>query len=507
MFIVTAKEMYDIDRYTMDTIGLEGKILMENAGRAIAEKIKQLIRKDECITIFIGPGNNGGDGFVIARTLLEENYDLRAVQVVPDEKITGDAFYHKQVLIRCGGTVITTPSKTELNNIIRNTDIIIDAVLGIGTKGPLRQPIKDVVQLINDSNAVIFSVDIPSGLPADEGLSEFTAVKADQTFVVGAPKVSAFLPHTAPYYGKWQVVSIGFLPRVMEKFTRRKHWNKNAAMETLPNRDPYAHKGHHGRGLIIGGSLMMPGAITMTAKAALRAGAGLITAATVPSAFSAIQAHCPEAMCFPLEEKEGWIIPSKLQLDAFNAIAIGIGMGRFEESGKFVAQIVEQAKCPLIIDADGLHHLTSHLNLLKERSFPTVITPHPKEMARLLDVSVKDVLLKPFYFSAAFAEKYGVYVVLKGKHTVITSPESIQAVNDTGNQGLAKGGSGDVLTGIILAMVMQKQPLFTAICNACFIHGKAADLQIDKGHTYYDLLATDVIEGIPDAYRTISNSL
>ncbi|GAB3798429.1 NAD(P)H-hydrate dehydratase [Virgibacillus kimchii] len=504
MFVVTAKEMYDIDHCTMEKIGLEGKILMENAGRAAAEKLKPMIQINDRIMVVIGPGNNGGDGFVIARTLMESAYNVKVVQAVPDEKITGDARYHKDVWLNFGGEVEFVLSQTELESVLRETDVVIDALLGIGVKGDLRKPLNGMVKVINEAEAKVFSIDIPSGLPAGEGIKEFTAVKADVTFVIGAPKLSAFLQHTAPFYGERHVVSIGFPPFVMRKFTNRKHWRKRDVKASLPERKVFSHKGNHGRGLVVGGSAMMPGAITMTSKAALKSGAGLITAATVKSAFPAIHAHCPEVMCLPLAEEDGYITnESTVPLNDFDAVAIGIGMGRKEETGEVIAGVLKSTDGPLIIDADGLFHVKSHLSLLKERTSPTVITPHPKEMAVLLDITVQELLQQPFYYAAHFAKTYGVYVILKGKYTIISAPSGEQAVNDTGNQGLAKGGSGDVLTGIVLAMILQNQSIFEALCNACYIHGKAADVQTENKHTYYDLMATDVIEGIPDVYQLL----
>jgi len=505
VFIVTAKEMYDIDHYTMEKIGLEGKILMENAGRAVAEKMKPMIQRIDRIMVVIGPGNNGGDGFVIARTLMESAYNVTVVQVVPDEKISGDARYHKNVWLNCGGEVEIVLSQTELGSVLLETDVVIDALMGIGVKGNLREPLDGMVEVINEAKVQIFSVDIPSGLPAGEGVTEFTAVKADATFIIGAPKLSAFLQHTAPFYGELDVVSIGFPPFVMKKCVKRTYWRMQDVKASLPRRETFAHKGNHGRGLVIGGSSTMPGAITMTSKAALKSGAGLITAATVKAAIPTIQAHSPEVMCLPLSEQDGYVTnQSTIPLNDFDAVAIGIGMGRKEETGELAAEVLEQTEAPLVIDADGLYHLKTHLSKLKERTNPTVITPHPKEMATLLDITVQDLMQKPFHYAAHFAQEFGVYVVLKGKFTIITAPSGEQVVNDTGNQGLAKGGSGDVLTGILLAMIMQNQPIFEALCNTCYIHGKAADIQVEKGHTHYDLMATDVIEGISDVYCIIS---
>ena len=497
--------MYDIDHYTMLEVGMNGKILMENAGRAISEKVKGITKKADEIAILVGPGNNGGDGFVIGRTLLEEDYRVKVIQVVPDEKIKGDAAYHKDIYIQCGGDVSCAHSEGEMKNLLNESDIIIDAILGIGVHGRLREPISNWVNVVNHSNCCVISVDIPTGLPADEGIHDFIAVEADYTFIVGAVKESAFLNRTAPYYGNWEVVSIGFPKKALEKFSNRKVWSPEDFKKTMPKRDTFSHKGTHGRGLIIGGSAGMPGAIAMSVKAALRTGAGLITAGTVKSVFSTIAAYCLESMYTRLPDIDGFLVQDpSLELDKFDAIAIGMGMGRKDETKDLVVQVLEEADSPVIIDADGLYHLKSSLSILKKRQAQTILTPHPGEMAMLLDISISELSQSPFTYAARFAKECGAYVVLKGKYTIITTPDGIQGVNCTGNQGLAKGGSGDVLTGITLGMVMQHKHVFHALCNACYLHGKAADLQVEDGHSYYDLMATDVIEGISKVYRTIS---
>ncbi|WP_085993428.1 NAD(P)H-hydrate dehydratase [Oceanobacillus senegalensis] len=506
MYIVTAKEMYDIDHYTMHNIGMDGKILMENAGRAVSEKVKQIIKKSDSITVLIGPGNNGGDGFVIARTLWEDSFSVKTVQVVPDEKITGDASYHKNILLKSGLTIDSIQTERDLEKLLSKTDVVIDCLLGIGVKGVLREPLAGMVKQVNRSTAKIISVDIPSGLPADEGEDNFLSVQADYTFVIGAAKLSAFLQATAPKYGKWEVVSIGFPEKAFQKFAIRKHWAEASFKETLPKRLVYAHKGNHGKGLVVGGSAEMPGSITMTVEAALKAGAGLITAGTMKEIFPVIASRSVEATFHTLSETDGFLTNvNSIQTSNYHAIGLGIGMGRVAQTTELVRSIVNQANCPVILDADGLFHLKSVLLDVKNRQAPTVITPHPGEMAMLLDITVSELLLAPFRYSLEFAKEYNVFVVLKGKHTIITTPGGTQMVNSTGNQGLAKGGSGDVLTGIILAMIMQHENILHSICNACYLHGKSADMQIEEQNTYYDLMATDVINGIPKVYRTISH--
>ncbi|GGB55557.1 NAD(P)H-hydrate dehydratase [Virgibacillus dakarensis] len=503
MYIVTAKEMYEMDRHTIQEIGLDERLLMENAGRAVSSKITGIISKQNQICIFVGSGNNGGDGFVIARTLHTQNYNVTVLQIVPDERITGEALYHKTLYLNCNGSVHVSSDATEVDKFVTSSDVIIDAMIGIGVHDELREPVYTIVSIINQKADFVISVDIPTGLPADEGITGFSAIHADWTFVIEAAKMSLFLEHTAPYYGKWEVVPIGISINTMDDVPKKYTWGEHHFRSTLPKRDPYAHKGTHGKGLAIGGSVEMPGSIAMTAKAALRAGAGLLTVGTAKNVISSIAQTCIEATYLMVDDhNEHGGKAAAIPFERFDCIVMGMGMGRDKEAERLVMHVLNEANCPVIVDADGLFHVKADPSILSKRSDPIIVTPHPGEMAMLLEVPIAELLEKPFHYSRAFAAIHQVYVVLKGKHTIITVPDGKQAVNQTGNQGLAKGGSGDVLSGIILAMVMQHKNIFQALCNACFVHGAAADLLIRDNHSYYDLLATDVIEGIPAVYRT-----
>lgn len=501
MKIVTAKEMYEVDRIAMEEKGLHGTILMENAGRSIAEKVKMHASKNSRILVLIGSGNNGGDGFVIARTLLNQDYLIKVIQLVSNEKIKGDARYHKKVFEEYGG--IVQFHTMESYDLISEADVIIDAMLGIGVKGMLRSPFKEIIKAVNTACKMTIAVDIPSGVPAETD-SEFNgAIKANYTYVIEAPKLSAFIDGYAPFYGVWEVVKIGLPTAALEQTKKRCTWEQSDVQATLPNRDRFAHKGSHGKGLIIGGSRLMPGSITMTAKAALRSGTGLLTIGTVKSAIQSIASHCTEATFIDIESEDGWITNKKaIKLGSYDAIAIGMGMGREQHTSAFTKQVLVEAEVPILVDADGLSHIRDDLSLLKKRQYPTILTPHPGEMAMLVNCSIAEIVANPFQIAKAFAEKYRVYLVLKGTYSIVTDPEGNQWVNTTGNQGLAKGGSGDCLSGIILAMIMQRQTIPEALSNSCYIHGKSAELLVEDSHSTYDLTATDVIEGIPAVFRT-----
>lgn len=497
--------MYGIDDYMIREIGLDARLLMENAGRAVSEKIEAIIEKSHVVRIFAGGGSNGGDGFVIARTLFNKGYSADVIQVVPDEKITGDALYHKQVYEKSGGNVALFTDSDNLQLLVKDADIVVDAMIGIGIKGKLREPEASIVSLLNRVAAHVIAVDIPSGLPADEGITDFTALQAEQTIIVGAPKTSAFLQHTATYYGDWESVDIGIPPQAFQTLSNRHVWGFASFKRTMPVRKRYDHKGDHGKGMVIGGSAAMPGSLLMAVKAALKGGSGLMTAGTSEAVKQMIASECVEAMYTTIPDRDGWLTgKDPVSLDHYDGVAIGIGLGRHPETSELVQDVVERAACPLIIDGDGLTHVKANTEALRNRAHPTIVTPHPGEMAMLLDISIATLLTEPFHYAFQFAKEFGVYVVLKGAYTIITAPSGEQAVSLTGNPGLAKGGSGDVLTGLTLAMVMQKQSIFEALCNACYVHGKAADMAVEDRHSSYDLLATDVIQSISQVYRTIS---
>lgn len=500
MKIVTAKEMYEIDRIAMEEKGLHGCILMETAGRAIAEKVKKHTSKSNKIIVLVGSGNNGGDGFVIARTLFNQDYLVEVIQLVANDKIKGDALYHKNVYEQYGGIVHLY--SIDSHTVIEMADVIIDAMLGIGVHGKVRYPFNEIITTVNNSHNLIVSVDIPSGIPAENDPEFETAVKANFTYVIEAPKLSAFVTGYAPYYGEWEVVSIGLPIDAFESVRERRTWDQSDVTATLPKRDRFAHKGSHGKGLIIGGSRLMPGSVTMTAKAALRSGTGLLTIGTEKDAIPSIASQCSEATFIDLSAEDGWLgAVNAIKASNYDAIAIGMGMGREKATSEFTKQILREAKVPVLVDADGLSHIKDDLSILKGRSYPTIVTPHPGEMAMLLNCSIADVVASPFKVAKAFAEKYHVYLVLKGTYTIVTDPSGNQWINTTGNQGLAKAGSGDCLSGIILAMIMQDQAISDALSNSCYIHGKSAELLVEDSHSTYDLIATDVIEGIPSVFR------
>ncbi|WP_102349561.1 NAD(P)H-hydrate dehydratase [Bacillus sp. Marseille-P3661] len=502
MQIVTANELYEIDRFTMNEIGIPGILLMENAGQAFTRKALDYLNEGDKILILIGTGNNGGDGFVITRVLKSLGFNVDAVLIPKKEKITGDALVHLTALERSGYTV--KPFTTV--QCLQNYDVIIDAMLGIGLKGNLKSPYQEVIAACNECDAVKLSVDIPSGVTADGNQPIELAFKANVTITLHLPKLSAFTFPARDFYGELEVVSIGIPPKASESVeTMRKCWTKQDVCNSIPLRSSSSHKGDYGKGLIIGGSNSMSGAPILTTKASLRAGGGLITLAIPDVIHSTVASQVVEAMFSPWSSELGYFSGEiGLDLSKFNSIAFGPGMGR-EKGGEIIlSELLDTFQAPLIVDADGLFYLTSPKlkEKLKQRLAPTVLTPHSGEMARLLNFSVKELEQNRFEYSRKFAMEYGVFLVLKGPYSIVTTPSGEQYINTTGNPALAKGGTGDVLTGIILAFVMGHSNLQEAISNAVYVHGKAAEELVAQNHSMVDVLATDVINALPLVFRT-----
>jgi len=497
---VTAKEMYAIDQKAAEEYQLSEVLLMENAGRAIAEQIMKEVTVESKVVVLVGGGNNGGDGFVIARTLLNAGYDLKVIQVESDEKITGAAKEHKIILSKFGCQIIGIKEMNAKPELLKKADVIIDALLGIGFRGVLKEPYRSIIEQVNQTNAQVIAVDLPSGIPAETNDAETIAVKADYTYIIEAPKPSTFIERYADYYGEWDVVKIG-LPKELINKSQKDVWTLDKVKHTLPRRKKHSHKGSHGNGLVIGGSELMPGAAQLTAKAALRSGVGLLTVATDQELIPIVSSEATEATFMKTNHGE---IDLLEMFRPFDAIVIGMGMGRSETTERLVSTALKSDK-PVIIDADGLFFAKNKLVSITARKAPTILTPHPGEMAMLIDRSIDQIKQNPFEIAREFAVKYQLYLVLKGTYTIVTDPNGNQTINTTGNPGLAKGGSGDCLAGVILGQVMQNQSTLNNLANACFIHGLAADLAIHDRHTTIDLLATDLIDFLPEAFHTCLN--
>lgn len=506
MRIVTADEMYRIDSYTTNQIGISVDTLMENAGQSAARLIMERIDSYQSIAVLAGAGNNGGDGFVIARILTSFDYQVNLWVIPPLEKIKGAARQAFEVYKNSGFEAqYFLENEEQFFTKLSTYDVIIDCLLGIGVKGGLRSPYKEIIEKMNScKKAQVIAIDVPSGSPADGGEVD-QAVKADLTITLHLPKIGSFTYPSASYYGETMVADIGIPPVAAEHCAQKRLiWTESLVKKYLPHRSPASHKGTHGKGMIIGGSRQMTGAVMLAAKAALRCGAGLITAAVPDEIHPIAASQFLEAIYLPCPSENGFFKGTlSVDFENLDAAAVGPGIGR-TKGGKQIVEKIISKEIPVILDADALYHLKDLLTLLKNREYPTILTPYPGEMARLIDTSINEVEQHRFTISRQFAQEYGIYLVLKGPFTIVTTPEGEQFVNTTGNSSLAKGGTGDALTGMILAFFMQHPFVQPAISNAVFLHGRSADLLIEQGHTHYDVLATDLIENIPNTLKLLT---
>lgn len=490
MKCLTSEEMRQVDVLAFNTYHMPGEVLMENAGRAIVEVLIPDLTKQDRIVIVIGPGNNGGDGMVVARELKNRGYDVTVIQTISTDKIRGEARVHLNVMQRFGVDIIY--DLPEAVQYLYEATTIIDALFGTGYTGPMREPMKTYVTLMNQAKAPIYSIDVPSGV-SEKVATISGVVEATKTVTIEAPKVTAYIEKTAPYYGELVSVSIGLPTRELDNISRT-IWQAYHVKQTLKERERFGHKGTYGHVLLVGGCVDMPGAIQLSARGALKSGTGLVTVITDEAVRPFLQ--LPHEVMTRSNESLSSLVWANYQ-----AIAVGMGFGLTDDKQALFRHILT-TNLPLLIDADGLTLLARDISCLKERQGPTVLTPHPKEFARLTGYSVEEIKNDPFTVTRTFAMEHEVYLVLKGAYTILTSPAGEQVINTTGNSALSKGGSGDILSGIACVRMMQDETIFAGLCNAVYLHGYASDVAVREDFTAFDVTPTDIVDSLGEAYRT-----
>ena len=513
MKIATAHEMREIDKATIEWFGLPGVALMENAGRAVAEKAVDILGEPRGKIVFIvcGGGNNGGDGYVAARWLHNCGVRVKLFLAVDRAMVQGDALIHLETVLRMGVECfeITEPRGMEKARIAAAfADLVIDALLGTGFHGELSEPYRDSIDLINGAGRKVLSVDIPSGVEADAGMIREKAVRAFCTVTFGLPKPGLLLYPGAEYAGKIEVAPIGIPSELLTAASIRQTLvTAEYATSLLPRRSPDSHKGSFGQVLVLGGSRGMSGAVFLATQGALRTGAGLVTAA-VPAAIGAVmEMKTTEAMTLELPETLAGGLGAdavKLVHDASaqaSAILIGPGLGRHEDTLEAVRELLKMVDRPLVLDADALFALAGHMDLLASSDALAVLTPHPGEMARLTGLSVRQIQSDRIGVARRSAMDWGNIVVLKGPHTIVAFPDGEIFVNPTGNSGMATGGMGDVLAGMIAALIAQGLSSHDAAVLGVYLHGLAGDrVAADRPS---GMTALDLAEQIPAAMRSL----
>ena len=502
MIITTADEIRAIE-VREDEIGTKFLALMEKAGSGCAGLIMdEYAPEDGPVTVVCGSGKNGGDGFVIARKLLRAGYDVCAVLAFGEPK-AADAIENFR---RANDLAVPMFSwgTPEAEEAVKTAQVLVDCMFGIGFRGAANELQSEVFSAMNEAPGDTVSIDVPSGVVTDTGEVLGTAVKADRTIAISTLKPLHVLYPAREYCGEIRILDIGLLPASYEAVTPRLHTlDGEEAAALLPARSRTAHKNDAGHILSLCGSYRMPGAACLCANAALRAGAGLVTAAYPESAYPAVSSHLTEAMSLPLPAAEDGTLSVdslpvlKAFLDRATVLVAGCGLGQSDDVRAVLTELLKTFEGPALLDADALNNLAGDLPVLKERTAPTVLTPHPGEMARLTGKPVSELLTDRVSAAKTFADEYGVTVLLKGPDTVIASCDSEEIfVNATGNEGLAKGGSGDTLSGILGALLAQGTAPFEAAATAAYYHGKAAEYAaLDRA--LRSILATDLIEALP----------
>ncbi len=507
MKIVSAEEMRAIDRATSERFGVPSLTLMENAGGAVSDYVLSHYSTAARILIFCGKGNNGGDGFVAARRWHERGKNVQVIVLADPKELRGDAAVMFAKLPVAATGVRSSEELQQLGQSLQ-ADLYVDAILGTGFKPPVTGLYAEAIALMNGGKVPVVAVDIPSGADADAmGAQAGTIARADAVVTFTAPRPAHVFSQLTS--GPTVVAPIGSPP---EAITSALQLNVTTAPDLaafVALRPADSNKGNYGHVLVVGGSLGKAGAAAMAGLATLRAGAGLSTVATAKSILGTVASFHPEVMTEPLPETDGGAISISARdriedlAEGKSVIAIGPGISRDPQTAELVRTLLAELQSAFVVDADGLNAFDGRASELNGNDRFVVITPHPGEMARLVGSSVADVQKDRLGVARRFAREHDVIVVLKGYRSLVAKPDGEAWVNTTGNPGMATGGTGDVLTGIVAGMMAQHpKDAFKAVLAAVHLHGFAGDVMkaIVGEHA---MVATDLLQGLPVAFRVM----
>jgi ADP-dependent NAD(P)H-hydrate dehydratase / NAD(P)H-hydrate epimerase len=505
MKIVTAAEMRTIDRATSERFGVPSLTLMENAGAAVAEHVLAQYPAAKKIVVYCGKGNNGGDGFVAARRLHESGKAVQVILLADPAELRGDAaaMYAKLPL---AAIIIHSAQDLKTDREQLSGDLYLDAILGTGFKPPVSGFYADAIEIMNSSSAPVVAVDIPSGADAD-------AMAPQKGIIAMANSIVTFTaPRPAHVFGSLTegpicVASIGSPDQAISSALHLNVITARDFASLIGPRPAESNKGKYGHVLVVGGAVGKAGSVAMAGMSALRAGAGLATVATAKSALPTVAGFHPEVMTEALSETEVGTISAGAaqQLEELakgkSVLAIGPGISRFPETSGLVRAMVSKSDVPIVLDADGLNAFEGKTNELTGKGRVLVITPHPGEMARLVGCSIGDVQNDRLNTARRFAREHELIVVLKGHRTLVVQPGGEAWVNPTGNPGMSTGGTGDILTGMVAAMIAQNpKDTLLAVCAAVYLHGLAGDVMAESVGEH-SMVATDLLRGLPEAFR------
>lgn len=503
MRVPTSAEIAALDRAATETYGISVAALMEQAGRRVAEAALLLLRpRPGRVAVLAGKGNNGGDGFVAARVLRAAGAHVTAVLVGPAGEYTAEA---GRALADAGAAGVGFAAGSDI--ALASFDLIIDALFGTGFRGPARGVPRALIEAANASRVPVLSVDVPSGLDADTGQPDGPAIHAVATVTMGLPKVGLLVYPGAELAGTIYVADIGYPPELADDPGVPTHLVTPEMVRTgLPARPPDSHKGSYGRSLIVAGSMGFTGAAALAALGALRSGAGLVTLCVPAGIYPIVAGLLIEAMPRPVDDEEGHLAASawsaiRETAGSADAIAAGPGLGVSSGVGAVVDGLLREGR-PLVLDADALNTLAGRTDALAAAAGPLVITPHPGELARLTGSTPDTIQADRLAAARAAASRFRCVVVLKGARTVVAQPGGEAFIVPTGNPGMAAGGMGDVLTGMIASLIGQGMAPPEAAWTAAYLHGLAADL-IASERGVVGMLAAEVAHRLPAAIARV----
>lgn len=524
MKIVTAEEMRLIDEKTIKKYGIPGMTLMERAGLAVAVRIRELFDKRK-VLVLSGGGNNGGDGIVAARNLFEWGWNVKVLLMGKLDALSPDCLAQYRIARKIG---VPDEFRTAVSDKDIHAAIVVDALLGTGINKPVSPPLSDVIDVLNRADNQVVSVDIPSGISSDDGQIKGTAVLADYTVTFGLPKYGHFLYPGAEHTGQLFVEDIGFPTELLHSDSLKTETiEQTDASVLLPERSKYSHKGDYGHVLIVAGSRGKTGAALMAAKACLRSGAGMITIGVPETLVDVYQQRVTEEMILPLPDNGQGILSegaSATIMDFLNrkadVLALGPGISTGPDVTKLLLALLMSVTAPMVLDADAINSLAGHTDILLKAKAPVILTPHTGEMARLLRKGLgknkekteiewsemrRTIERDRVNSAVAFSKEKGAYLILKGAPTIVSEPEGRTFINTTGNPGMATAGAGDVLTGIVAAFLAQRLNPADASILSVYLHGLAGDIAAsEKG--MHSLIATDIIEKLPEAFLRLKQS-
>jgi NAD(P)H-hydrate epimerase len=507
--VTTAKEMRKLDAFTIQELGIPSLVLMENAGRGVVDEMTAMLgdMQGAAVVIVCGRGNNGGDGLVAARYLESAGAQVEVYLTSAEKEVSGDAKVQLGFAKKLGLDVKSLSEAASLARFRKSlpgADILVDAILGTGASGKLDDRLAKIVKVMNESDEVFrVAVDAPTGVEVDTGRLMGEAFRADLTVTFGLPKRGHFLLPGREHTGSLAVVDIGIPRKAVEEAGMGVVLaEEEDARSFLPRRPPDAHKGTCGTVLIVAASEGFTGAAALAGEAALISGAGLVHLAIPRSLNDILEMKVTEVITKPLPETDARTLsaaalPKILELAAgARCVAVGPGLSMHPETSSLVRELVARVGVPLVLDADGINALAGHTEILSRRKWPTVITPHPGELSRLTGESAAIINSARIERAARYAKEWNTVLLLKGAPTIVSHPDGFSSINATGNAGMASGGTGDVLTGMLGSLIAQGTGIFEAAVAAAYFHGMAADVAVEEIGEW-GLCASDILDFLP----------